>query len=370
MNTVDDLLRERRVVVSTGAGGVGKTTTAAALALESALAGRRTLALTVDPSKRLAQALGVTTQTREPVRPPALAEVFGRDVPLDVWLLDPRGVAERVIGDVVEDPKTRDALFANRLYQELSTMMAGMVEYTALEALHDFVTRGRYDLVVLDTPPSRHALDILEGPRRLAAFLDGKVFQLFLPPEGTTSALRAGAARVLRSVLGRAFGEAEYDELTQFFGAFAGVLRACSTHTSRLEALLADASTTAFVLVTTPTPAARDELAFVAETLAQHHMHFAGIVLTRCDTETREPAPSDEELAQLPANVRAALEDAQRHEATERSRQGEAFASLRRAAPEDTFLTAVPTFPGGIDSLADLARVGRILRGGAPRNEA
>ncbi len=363
MNTLDALLRDRRVIVSTGAGGVGKTTTAAALALNAALAGRKTLALTVDPSRRLAQALGVEAQTREPVRPPRLAEVFGREVPLDVWLLDPRGVTERVIGEVVADSKTREALFANRLYRELSTMMAGMAEYTALEALHDFVTSGRYDLVVLDTPPSRHALDILEGPRRLAAFLDGKVFQLFLPAEGTTSALRAGAARVLRSVLGRAFGEAEYDELTHFFSAFAGVLRACGTHTARLEGLLADASTTAFVLVTTPTPAAREELTFVAETLAEQHMHFAGIVLTRCDTARVDETASPAELERLPADVRTALAEATRHETAERARQDEAFESLRRVAPAQTFLQPIPTFPGGIDSLEDLAKVGDLLRG-------
>jgi anion-transporting ArsA/GET3 family ATPase len=298
------------------------------------------------------------------VRPPNLAAVFGRDVPLDVWLLDPRGVAERVIGDVVEDRTTREALFANRLYQELSTMMAGMVEYTALEALHRFVTQGRYDLVVLDTPPSRHALDILEGPRRLAAFLDGRVFQLFLPAERAKSPLRAGAARVLRSVLGRAFGEAEYDELTHFFEAFAGVLRACSTHTARLERLLADSATTAFVLVTTPTPAACEELAFVAETLAEQHMHFAGIVLTRCDGATTEYRASASELARLPPAVRAAIADAAEFETAERARQRDAFVALRNAAPAIAFVQTVPTFAGGIDSLEDLAEIGALLRAG------
>lgn len=365
--TLDALLRDRRVLVSTGAGGVGKTTTAAALALEAALSGRRTLALTVDPSKRLAQALGVDTATPLPVRPPRLEEIFGREVPLDVWLLDPRGVAERVIGEVVQDPKTREALFANRLYQELSTMMAGMVEYTALEALHDFVTKGRYDLVVLDTPPSRHALDILEGPRRLAAFLDGRVFQLFLPPEGSVNPLRAGAARVLRSVLGRAFGEAEYDELTHFFGAFAGVLRACSTHTTRLESLLADTDTTAFVLVTTPSPAAREELAFVAGTLAEHRMQFAGVVLTRCDAGTPRESATAEELRALEPGLRDAFVDAAEHEAAARSRQREALAALESAAPAGTFVVPVPTFPGGIDAIADLARVGALLRASGSR---
>jgi anion-transporting ArsA/GET3 family ATPase len=356
-----DLLRERRVIVTCGAGGVGKTTTAAAIALEAARQGRRTLVLTVDPSLRLAQALGVSLEAREPVRPPGLG-----DTPLDVWLLDPRGVTERVIRDVVHDPAVREALFANRLYRELSTMMAGMIEYTALEALHGFVHDARYDLVVLDTPPSRHALDILEGPRRLAAFLDGRIFQLFLPSETGASALRSGAARVLRSVLGRAFGEAEYDELTHFFDAFAGVLRACGTHTARLEALLADATTTSFVLVTAPTVAAREELSFVARSLAASRMHFAGIVLTRCDAATPARAATETELATLPPEVARALHEAAHDERARLEDERVALRALEAEAGTGAFLCAVPTFPGGIDTVDDLARVGAFLgRAGA-----
>jgi anion-transporting ArsA/GET3 family ATPase len=239
--------------------------------------------------------------------------------------------------------------------------MAGMVEYTALEALHDFVQDARYDLIVLDTPPSRHALDVLEGPRRLAAFLDGRIFQLFLPPEGETSALRAGAARILRAVLGRAFGEAEYDELTRFFEAFAGVLRACGTHTQRLEAMLADPTTTSFVLVTSPTPAARDELRFVARTLEANRMHFAGIVLTRCNAADQPRAASEAELGRLSPSVAAAL-----RAAAEREREAAAIdraivAELRDEGKGRAFLAPVPSFPGGIDSIDDLVRVGDLL---------
>jgi anion-transporting ArsA/GET3 family ATPase len=359
MSTLEDLLRTRRVVVTCGAGGVGKTTTAAALALRAAKSGRRTLVLTVDPSLRLAQALGVSAVAREPVRVRGVA-----GAPLDVWLLDPRGVTERVIRDVVQDESVREALFANRLYQELASMMAGMVEYTALEALHGFVQDDRYDLVVLDTPPSRHALEILEGPRRLAAFLDGRIFQLFLPAAGGSSALRSGAARVLRSVLSRAFGEAEYDELTRFFEAFAGVLRACGTHTERLEALLADATSTGFVLVTAPSAAAREELAFVAGALAEKHMHFAGIVLTRCDADAPPRGATREELTSLPVGVAQALRDAAEHEAGRLEEQRLALHELRAAAGERAFLRPVPTFAGGIDTLEDLARVGDTLAEG------
>lgn len=359
MSALEELLRTRRVVVTCGAGGVGKTTTAAALALRAAKSGRRTLVLTVDPSLRLAQALGVSTSTSDPVRVQGI-----EGAPLDVWLLDPRGVTERVIRDVVQEPAVREALFANRLYQELASMMAGMVEYTALEALHGFVQDDRYDLVVLDTPPSRHALEILEGPKRLAAFLDGRIFQLFLPEEGSTSPLRSGAARVLRAVLGRAFGEAEYDELTRFFEAFSGVLRACGTHTARLETLLADASSTGFVLVTAPSAAAREELAFVAGALSEKHMHFAGIVLTRCDADKPPRIATAHELATLPPAVAAALRDAAAHEAERLEEQRAALDELRKAAGDRAFLVPVPTFTGGIDTLDDLGRVGDLLVGG------
>jgi anion-transporting ArsA/GET3 family ATPase len=363
MSSLADLMRSQRIIVSCGAGGVGKTTTAAALALRAAKEGRRTLALTIDPSKRLAQALGVSMQSREPVRPPGLLELYGRDVPLDVWLLDPKSVTERVIRDVVPDTKTQDALFANRLYQELSTMMAGMVEYTALEALDAFIADSRYDLVILDTPPSRHALDVLEGPRRLAAFLDGKIFQLFLPPAGSTNVLRAGAARVLRSVLSRAFGEAEYDELQHFFDAFADVLRACGTHTARLESLLSDRTKASFVLVTAPNDAAADEARFVETELAAKNMHFAGIVVTRCDRDYAPREATELELTQLSAPLVEALT---RAAASERARREEHRALVTRigaALDADVFLMTVPTFSGGIDSLRDLDRVGSLLMG-------
>ena len=361
MKVLADLMRSQRVIVSCGAGGVGKTTTAAALALRAAREGRRTLALTIDPSKRLAQALGVSMESLEPVRPPGLRELYGRDVPLDVWLLDPKSVTERVIRDVVSDPATREALFANRLYQELSTMMAGMVEYTALEALDSFIASDRYDLVVLDTPPSRHALDVLDGPRRLAAFLDGKIFQLFLPPEGSSNLLRAGAARVLRSVLSRAFGESEYEELQHFFHAFSGVLRACGSHTARLEVLLADHAKASFVLVTGPNEAAFDEAQFGERELAAKNMHFAGIVVTRCDRANEPRSATAAELAKLPAALAAELTRAAADERQRRTSHKSLIARIETMVGDRAFLSTVPTFFGGIDSLADLDRVGAML---------
>jgi len=238
-----------------------------------------------------------------------------------------------------------------------------MVEYTALEALDAFIADSRYDLVILDTPPSRHALDVLEGPRRLAAFLDGQIFQLFLPPAGSTNVLRAGAARVLRSVLSRAFGEAEYDELQHFFDAFADVLRACGTHTARLESLLSDRTKASFVLVTAPNDAAADEARFVETELAAKNMHFAGIVVTRCDRDYAPREATELELTQLSAPLVEALT---RAAASERARREEHRALVTRigaALDADVFLMTVPTFSGGIDSLRDLDRVGSLLMG-------
>ena len=361
MKTLADLMYSQRVIVSCGGGGVGKTTTAAALALRAAKDGRRTLALTIDPSKRLAQALGVSMESAAPVVPLGLRALAGKDVPLDVWLLDPRAVAERVIRQIVPDAKAQRALFDNRVYRELATMTAGMVEYTALEALDDFVASNRYDLIVLDTPPSRHALEVLDGPRRLAAFLDSKIFQLFLPPHGASSSLRAGASRVLRSVLGAALGEAEHLELQQFFGAFAGVLRACGTHTARLEALLADRAKVSFVLVTAPVPSAIDEARFFERQLAAKYMHCGGLVVTRCDTKPGPRAATAEELFALGAELASALSAAASGEKTRRDDHTALLLELRKQLDPAAFLTAVPSMGGGIETLEDLDRVGSFL---------
>ena len=177
MSTIEDLhevdgslyaaLQSKRLIVCCGAGGVGKTTTSAALALAAARLGKKVLALTIDPSKRLAQTLGVDRNTPEPVK-------INRDrlealnVPLTgelhAWLLDPQLISDKVVNEEAGDQA--ETLKNNLIYQQISGIVAGMQEYTAVEALHQFLQDRRYDLIILDTPPARHALRFIDSPER------------------------------------------------------------------------------------------------------------------------------------------------------------------------------------------------------------
>ncbi|MBL9037708.1 MAG: AAA family ATPase, partial [Archangium sp.] len=180
LNTV---ITSKRVIVCCGAGGVGKTTTSAALALAAARSGRRVLVLTIDPAKRLAQALGLKDHMRTPTPIPKekLDEAGVTTGTLHAWMLNPDVVFEALVRRLATSPAQAKRILDSRLFRHLSELVAGMQEYTAAEALYELSQSGAYDLIVLDTPPARNALDFLEAPGKLAKFLDEKILNLFLP---------------------------------------------------------------------------------------------------------------------------------------------------------------------------------------------
>ena len=191
-----ELIETRKVIVCGGSGGVGKTTTATAIALVAATMGRKVLALTVDPSKRLAQTLGVDRNLAEPEPvPAALLDAVGVEPDLlEAWMLDPRIVADKFVNRFADTPEEAERLINNRLYLQISGMVAGMQEYMAMQALHDFLKEERYDLIVLDTPPSRNALDFLYGPSRLQGFLRGPHLLAVQAPRTAGRRLASAAA--------------------------------------------------------------------------------------------------------------------------------------------------------------------------------
>lgn len=280
-HSIADLVRSRRVLVCCGAGGVGKTTLAASLALSAARLGLRVLAITVDPSKRLAEALGVSAHQMEPVALSAVRlAAVGVKPPgaLSAWMLDPQLVCDQVVRAVTKDPESQERLRRNRLYQNVSTLVAGMHEYTAVEALHGFVRDDRYDLVVLDTPPSRDAIRFLDTPSRANAFLDPRIFSFFLPDKGSVFH-RAGTA-VINKILDLGVGKESRVELQDFLSLFQVILAHLSRNQEEMQKFFASEQV-AFLLVTSPAQAAVDEAEHFEARTRELGVRIGGYVLNQ-----------------------------------------------------------------------------------------
>src|SRR5919197_4761002 len=192
------LLEGKRIVICAGSGGVGKTTTAAAIALGMAERGRRVAVVTIDPARRLAEALGVGELDNEP-------RLVDLELDGELWamMLDSKRTFDELIERLAPDERTRDEVFANRIYQQLSGAVSGSQEFTAIAKLYELDREGGFDLLVLDTPPTRTALDFLDAPSRLTRFFQGRAIRMFLRPAGLGGRILGRGTGVVFSVLQR-----------------------------------------------------------------------------------------------------------------------------------------------------------------------
>lgn len=272
---VAELVERQRVLVCCGPGGVGKTTVAAALALAGALAGRRTCVVTIDPARRLADALGVE------LTPNAPHEVQG-DWPgsLAAVMLDAGATFDELVARYAADEEQAARIRSNTLYRNLTGTLSGTQEYMATERLFELHERGEFDLIVVDTPPSRHALDFLAAPRRLTGFLDNRMFRLLLAPGRATLRAVGVASQLLLRTIGRVAGSEIVEDTVAFFQAFEGMEQGFRDRALAVEQLLA-ADHTAFVLVTTPREQSVEEAAWLAEQIAGHGRDVAAVIANR-----------------------------------------------------------------------------------------
>lgn len=253
--SLPEALEHAGVIVCAGTGGVGKTTLAASLALRAACMGRRTLVLTIDPARRLADALGVETLSDEPAEidleaiDKSLRTTGGS---LSAMMLDPKPTFDRLVDRLTNNAESRQRILDNRFYQNLSEALAGSAEYAAMEQVNEAVESEDYDLVVVDTPPASHALDFLAAPRRLRAFLEGRFVGTLLKP--TMSAGRFGFrvfGRPLHLMLGlieRIGGSGFLDDLSEFVSAVSGIADGFLDRALRVEKILLGESTR-FILI-------------------------------------------------------------------------------------------------------------------------
>lgn len=308
---LDATTGQARVVVLAGGGGVGKTTTAAGIGLGLARQGRRVCVLTIDPARRLADALGLEGGADEPVRVP-LPEDDGPDeaggeatdaaAAGELWvvMLDAKSTWDGLIRRYSETPEAAERVLANRVYREFSSVVAGTQEYMAVEKLQELLATERWDVVLLDTPPTRNALDFLDAPQRLHSFLDSKALQLLLRPASGGLGLLGRGANVFTGLLKRVTGMDLLSDLTEFFTAVGGLSVGFSQRAKAVGLLLAEPRTV-FLLVASPRPDSLDEAAAFRQTLEGREIHYGGLVVNRMP---QADADAD------PATVREALRDA------------------------------------------------------------
>ena len=360
-----------RIIVCTGSGGVGKTTTSAALALRAAERGRSVVVLTIDPARRLAQSMGIEELDNTP-RPVADVDATAGGS-LDAMMLDMKSTFDEVVESQATPEKARQIL-ENPFYIALSSSFAGTQEYMAMEKLGqiDAAARrdGTYDLIVVDTPPSRSALDFLDAPERLSSFLDGRFIRLMLAPARGPARLVTAGLGLVTGALIKILGAQVLTDLQTFVAALDTVFGGFRQRAQRTYALL-QAEGTAFVVVAAPEPDALREAAYFVERLRGDRMPLAGLVVNRASPAAYDDLDADEAMA-----AAQRLRTRGDHELgagllrlhADRVRLVQREAGLRArfaAAHPDVPTTTVPALAGDVHDLDGLRRIGDLL-GSAP----
>ena len=358
-SSIAQLIAEKRVIVCCGAGGVGKTSVAAALAVGGARLGRKVLVVTIDPSRRLAESLGVEPHAPEPVELAADRlkdiSVNGRGA-LGAWMLDPQVISENVVRRFASDPAQRERLLGNRIFRNVTAMIAGMQEYTAVQAMYEFVQSGRYDLVLIDTPPSRNALHFLEAPRRIARFIDGRVFRFFLP--GDKGIVKRNASKAINRVMDIALGESTREELMTFFSLFAELLKRLNSNAEEMRQFFRS-SEVSFLVVTSPAREALEETRYFERRARDElKLSLGGFVLNRSLASSDAGVFPDKEFF-ADSGVSVAAQDEVARWANREQRLIEShralLAELDARAGAESVAKAVPFFRGGVSDLRTLA---------------
>jgi anion-transporting ArsA/GET3 family ATPase len=295
MTSVAGLLDGKRIVICAGSGGVGKTTTAAALGMGMAERGLRVAVVTIDPARRLATSLGLEELGNEPrlVDPERFAS-HGVQVEGELWamMLDAKRTFDTLIERLAPDERTRDEVFANRIYQQLSSAVAGSQEFTAIAKLYELDQDGGFDVLVLDTPPSRNALDFLDAPDRLTRFFQGRALRLFLRPAGLGGRIIGRGTGVVFSVLQRVTGVDLLRDLSVFFRSLGGMVDGFTERARRVGALLEDPATT-FLIVTAPRHDPVEEAIYFRRKLRDAGMPFGGLVVNRVHSAPNGHVPEE-----------------------------------------------------------------------------
>jgi anion-transporting ArsA/GET3 family ATPase len=366
--SIAELLEGKRVCICAGSGGVGKTTTSAAIAAGMAGRGHKVAVLTIDPAKRLADSLGLPElgNTERQVDPALFSEAGVETNRGELWAmtLDAKATFDEVVRKHAPDAETRERILRNRIYQQLSDALAGSQEYMAMEKLFEIHAEDRYDLLVLDTPPSRNALDFLDAPRRLTQFIEGRALQVFIKPTGLGMKVFGRGAGMAFGVLKRLTGVDLLQDLGEFFQAMSGMVGGFQERAKRVtELLAADEST--FLVVCGPRGEPIDEAVYFHRKLVEAKLPFGGVIVNKVHYEDEMPVEREElgpELTEaigdedLAARVRGNLEAFRKLSERDRRNVQHLAAEMRTRA-----VIRVPYLDEDVHDLAGLMEMNRYL---------
>jgi anion-transporting ArsA/GET3 family ATPase len=374
-----DLVDSRRVLITVGAGGVGKTTTAAAIGVAAAQRGKRVLCLTIDPAKRLAESLGITEmRTEASTVDPARFEAAGVKLTgsLTAMMLDTKRTFDELVIKYSSTKEKADRLLSNKLYQYVSTSLAGTQEYMAMEKLVAVKDDPRYDLIVLDTPPTANALDFLDAPQRLMEALDSATMKWFVQAfesggKFSLNLVAKGAASILRAI-GRITGGGFLEAMAEFIGELNDLFGGFKERAARVESALRG-DEVAFVLVTSASPPSIQEVLYFAERLTEARMPRGAFVVNRFHLPPPHAAEgvTDADAAAAIAKAGLVLEDDAPSRIVRAHADATKLAALDAhhlraldASAGDTPVVRVAELETDVHDLTLLARLGDVLMSG------
>ena len=362
------LLRDtsNRVLVCCGAGGVGKTTTAAAMALRAAEYGRKAVVLTIDPAKRLAQALGIKDLGNTPQRVPLAPEVPGE---LHAMMLDMRRTFDEMV--IQYSGRERgEAILDNQFYQTVATSLAGTQEYMAMEKLGQLLAEDKWDLIVVDTPPSRNALDFLDAPKRLGSFMDSRLWRLLLAPGRGIGRLVTGAVGLAMKALSTVLGSQMLSDAAGFVQMLDTTFGGFREKADRTYELLKRRGTQ-FVVVSAAEPDALREASFFIDRLSEERMPLSGLILNRthptlCNLAAEKAAAAAEDLGKDDADaLAAAVLRIHADRSTTAKREVRLLSRFTGANPH-VAIVGVPSLPFDVSDLEALRAIADQITGEAP----
>lgn len=364
-----DELQQLDVLLVCGSGGVGKTSIAAALAVAEAQRGRKVCVLTIDPARRLADAMGLSSLS-DVERSVKLPDGTVPGGSLHALMLDPQSAFDRLVAEVAENDAERDRVLGNRIYQQLAQGTSGMQEYMALERLYELDRGDRYDLIVVDTPPTTHARDLLDSPHRMLRFLEGKSLRWFLKPgmKAGKFGLRAigGSNGPVMGLLQRITGAQMIRDITEFFESMETMYDAFTERIRIVERMFSNPAT-GFIVVTSPERESIDQSVDFWQLLGERNYRFVGTIVNRVEPEQPEgelDRAAFSDLDEIDDSLAARLIAAQLDHAHLARRDAERLAHLTDATA-DALTVAVPRIPVLVNDLHGLSSLAPYLLGDA-----